>query len=39
MSVRFRLVNMFDASVSSLLPTECQKYRTRCGLAARKREP
>ena len=35
MSVRFRLVNMFDAVVRKRLPTECQKYRTRCGLSGR----
>jgi len=31
MSVRFRSVRQFENSVSSLLPTECQKYSTRCG--------
>src|ERR1039457_2265503 len=39
MSVRFRSVNIFDSRVSTLLATECQKYRTRCVLAERKREP
>ena len=33
MSVRFRLVNMFDSSVSTLLATECQKYSTRWRVA------
>ena len=38
MSVRFRLVNMFDSSVSTLLATECQKYSTRW-LSPMNREP
>ena len=38
MSVRFRLVNMFDSVVSTLLATECQKYSTRW-LSPMKREP
>ena len=38
MSVRFRFVNMLLTIVSSRLPTECQKYSTRCG-PLRKREP
>jgi len=31
MSVRLRSVNMFDSSVSTWLPMECQKYSTRRG--------
>ena len=30
---------MFDSRVRNRLPTECQKYRTRWGRPARKREP
>ncbi len=39
MSVRFRLVNMFEASVSIRLPIVCQKYSTRRGPPPRNREP
>ena len=30
---------MFDSSVSTLLPTRCQKYRTRCASLPTKRDP
>ena len=33
------VVKQLEISVSSRLPTECQKYRTRCGAPPMKREP
>src|SRR5688572_33431754 len=39
MSVRLRLVDMLEAVVRILLPTECQKYRTRCGCPPRHHDP
>src|SRR5689334_1756785 len=38
MSVRFRSVHMFDASVRTRLPSACQKRTTRCG-PPMKRDP
>ena len=39
MSVRFKLVVMFDSVVSSRLPRLCQKYRTRRASVVTNREP
>src|SRR5665213_3121571 len=39
MSVRFRFVIIWEKVVKNLLPTECQKYKTRCAPPPKKREP
>jgi len=39
MSERLMLVRQLESKVRARLPTECQKYKTRCGAPPRKREP
>src|ERR1035441_5838202 len=39
MSERLMFVRQLESRVRARLPTECQKYNTRCGALPRKREP